>query len=152
MPKYYKTAELKSELSDIRILYYEILMLNKIPITSTDDFVENNMRIESFLLHARNITEFLKGGGHLKCSGFQNCNGKKISPVKVISKDVIEKINEYLSHISTRRKTRKITWDLHSLRKKVNQEFNHFLNKISPKYFPSKERLNISDFDNLIKN
>lgn len=152
MSEYYKITEIKPELSDIRVLYYEISMLNKIPITKTNDLVEDNIRIESFLLHARNIIEFFDGNGHLKCSEFQNCNGEKISPVEVVPKTVIEKINEYLSHISSRRKTKHIEWDLPLLRKEVNKKISEFLDKISPNYFPSKEGIKKEDFDEIINN
>lgn len=151
MSEYYQTTEI-SELSDVYILYYEVRMLNKIPIIPTDDnnIVENIIRLESFLLHARNIIEFLgdnKNGAYLKCSQFKDSNGKKIDTVEVVPKVVVNKINDYLSHISSNRKKAKIRWDLDLLKQKINQEFNHFLNKVSSEYFPSKEGLKKSDFE-----
>lgn len=150
MPEYYKITKIKPELSDIRILYYEVLMLNKTPITKTNNFVEDNMRIESFLLHARNLIDFLGDSGHLKCSEFKDLNNKKISPVKVIPNSIIKKINEHLSHISSKRKTRRIVWDLPLLRKEINKKISEFLDKISPHYFPSKEGIKKEDFDEII--
>jgi len=152
MSEYYKTTKIKPELSDIRILYYEVLMLNKTPITKTNNFVENNIRIESFLLHARNLIDFLSDSGHLKCSEFKDSNGKKISPVKTVPKSVMKKINEHLSHISSKRKTRRIVWNLPLLKKEINKKISEFLDKISPNYFLSKEELKKSDFDEIIKN
>lgn len=151
MSEYYKTTEI-SELSDVYILCYEMMMLNKISIIPTNDnnIVENNIRLESFLLHARNIIEFLsddKHGAYLKCSQFKDSNGKKIGSVEVVPKEVVTKINEYLSHISNNRKKKKIEWYLDQLKQKINQEFNHFLNKVSSEYFPSKEGLKKSDFE-----
>jgi len=152
MTKYYKITKIKPELSDIRILYYEVLMLNKTPITKTNDFVENNMRIESFLLHARNLIDFLGDSGHLKCSEFKDSNGKKISKVEVVPNSITKEINEHLSHISNRRRTRRISWNLPLLKKEINKKVSEFLDKISSNYFPSKEGLKRSDFDKIIKN
>jgi hypothetical protein len=152
MPEYYKIIRIKPEFSGIRTLYYEVLMLNKIPISKTNNFLENNMRIESFLLHARNLINFLDGFGHLKCSEFKDSNNKKISPVKVVPNSVIKKINEHLSYISSKRKTRRISWNLPLLKKEINKKISEFLDKISPNCFPSKERLTRLDFDKIIKN
>ena len=121
MPEYYKIIQRKPKFSNVRILYYEILMLNKIPITKTNDSVEDNMRIESFLLHARNLIDFLGNRGHLKCSEFKDAKNKKISPIKVVPDGVIRKINEHLSHVSEKRKTTQIIWNLPLLRKQINK-------------------------------
>ena len=150
MPEYYKIAPMESNFSDIRILYYEILMFNKIPIAETNDFVEDNMRIESFLLHARNLIDFLGGVGHLKCSEFKDSNNKKISSVKVVPDSVVRKINEHLSHISSKRKTRRINWYLPLLRKKINKGVDDFLDKLSPQYFPSKEGIKREGFNKIM--
>lgn len=87
MPKFYEIMPVKY--SEIRILYYEMVMLNNISLKSTANEIEYNIRIESFLLHARNIIDFLEGRGHLKCSDFKDSKGKKIQPMKVVSENVV---------------------------------------------------------------
>lgn len=149
MVEYYEIIEIKPGLSTIRILYYEVEMLNK-PVTKTNDQLENNIRVESFLLHARNLIEFLNGSGHVKCSEFKDSNGKKISPVEVVPHNVIETINEHLSHISNKRKKRWIKWELLLLRMRINKEISEFLDKISSDYFSREEIITRDLFNKVI--
>lgn len=144
MAKFYEIASIKY--SDIHLLFYEIMMLNSIPTKATGNPVEDNMRVESFLLHARNLIDFLEGKGHLKCLHFKDKNNNKISAIKFSSDNVMGKINEHLSHISTRRKTAKINWRLKLLKEEINKKFRCFLTEISDEYFPSPEGLSRENF------
>ena len=137
--------------SDIDVLYYEFRMLNQIPLVADGFWAKDNAQVESFLLHARNLIEFLHGDGHLKCSDFKDRNNKKILPMKFISKDNIEKINEHLSHISSKRRKIKIGWKTKEFKNEINKYFIEFLEKISSSYFSEGNILfNISDFVSLI--
>lgn len=148
MPKFYEIRPAKY--SEIHILYYEAVMLNSISLKLTGNQIENNMRVESFLLHARNIIDFLEGKGHLKSSDFKDSKGKKIQPAKIVSKGVIKRINQHLSHISVERKTIKIQWKLSLLKKEINKNLLKFLKNISPNYF-LKDRYKIADFECLLE-
>lgn len=121
--------------SDIDVLYYEFRMFNQIPLRADGDWAKDNAQIESFLLHARNLIEFLHCDGHLKCSSFKGKDNKFILPIKFISKDNIQKINEHLSHISSKRRRIKLGWKTKELKNEINKNFIEFLEKISPDYF-----------------
>ena len=151
MVDYYRIKIINPELSLIRILYYEFWLANKIPINETDNDIEDNMRIEAFLLHARNIIEFLDCSGHLKASEFFDISDNKIGKTDFLPKKVVERINEYLSHISTKRTKEKIIWDLPLIRRDINAKFCDFLDKLSPNYFPSKEGIIKDNFTKLIQ-
>lgn len=144
MAKFYEITQVKH--SEIHLLFYESMMLNEIPITMIGNPVEDNMRVESFLLHARNLIDFLEGKGHLKCSYFKDINNKKFSMIKFNSDNTIRIINEHLSHISTKRTTTKINWKLRLLRKEINNKLKIFLLKLSDEYFPSLEGITKENF------
>ncbi len=144
MNKFYEIVPVKY--SEIHILYYETAMLNSIPLVVIDNGLQDNMRVETFLLHARNLIDFLEGRGHLKCLEFQDSNGKKIKPFEVVDKGTVKRINEHLSHISTKRKRIKIQWKLTLLKKEINKNLLEFLKKISPDYFLEAEH-KIVDFE-----
>lgn len=144
MAKFYEIVPIKY--SEVHILFYEAMMLNNIPITHTGNSVEDNIRVESFLLHARNLIDFLEGKGHLKCSQFKDNDNNKIVPIKFSSDDTMRRINEHLSHISTGRKTIKINWKLKLLKNEINEKLKNFLSKISDGYFPSPEGISKESF------
>ena len=144
MHKFYEIASINC--SEIHVIFYEAMMLNNISITATGNLVEDNMRVESFLLHARNLIDFLEGGGHLKCSFFKDKNNKEISFIKFSSDNTINKINEHLSHISRRRKTTKINWKLRLLKSEINKKLKDFVLQISDEYFPSSEGISRESF------
>ena len=142
------------EVSPLDVLYYEIEMLNRTPITKTGNPVRDNVRIESFLLHARNLFEFLRNEGHLKCSQFDDLNGKRINQIVVNSKnlkDLIKKLNEHLSHISKKRTTEKMEWGASFIRKKINQGLVMFFSRLSHSYFPTIGGKKRKDFEDLLK-
>lgn len=144
MAKFYEIIPVKN--SEIQPLFYESMMLNEIPITITGNQVEDNMRVESFLLHARNVIDFLEGKSHLKCSHFRDKNNNKISPIKFDSDNTICRINEHLSHISSKRMRIKIKWSLKLLKREINEKLKDFLLKISDEYFPTSEGLKREGF------
>ena len=148
MEEFYEVKEvLKSE---VDILYYEFRMLNQIPLIAEGNWAKDNAQIESFLLHARNIIEFLQCCGHFKCSSFIGKNDKEILPFKFIDKKNIKKINEHLSHISSNRKKVKLGWKTKVLKEEINKNFVDFLEEISEDYF-NKDIIKISDFKSLVK-
>ena len=137
--------------SDIDVLYYEFRMLNQIPLFADGNWAKDNAQIESFLLHARNLIEFLHCDGHLKCSSFRDKDNKTIAPIKFISKDNIQKINEHLSHISSTRRKVKLGWKIKELKKEINENFIKFLKRISPDYFSDGYiSFSILNFTNLV--
>lgn len=140
-------------------LYYEILMLNEsfkqcsyVSVPVERCVVENNILIESFLLHARNLIDFLedeKFDSDIKCSDFS------VKGVKIILsvENNKEKINKFLSHLTKERLTwEKPKWNRGKIRKEINKELTGFLNKIDQNLFPTKEGRAKENFDALLNN
>ena len=151
MSNYYKIIPRKKPNSNIGILYYEVSMLNAIPLNRTNVPIKDNMRVESFLLHARNLINFLGDVDHLSCSDFTNSKKHKVGPIEAVPNDVIREINERLSHISSGRKMNQIVWNLPLLKIEINKKISEFLDKISPDYFSSEERITREMFNKIIK-
>lgn len=140
------------------ILYYEIWMFNEsffqtgyVSIPATRCVIENNILLECYLLHARNIIDFLedeKFENDIKCSDF---NVKKIIIDLPPSNTKVE-INKFLSHITKKRLNwEKPKWDCGKIRNIINDGLQKFFDQLDLSLFPTIENRNIDDFKNLIK-
>jgi hypothetical protein len=131
--------------SRLDILHYEVRMLNRVLQDPGRDPIESNARLESFLLHARNLLDFIgnKGARHdyLTCTSFKNRSGR---PMGVILDTTNEEwaskltgwINKHLSHMTTRRLAEKPDWnDLHEIRSKINALLISFIQDLDPAEF-----------------
>jgi hypothetical protein len=136
-------------------LWYELWMFNEtskyfIP-HGEETIKENNVYLESFLLHTRNIIDFLESRKYesdIKCSDF----GIEKIDVNLPSHNTINEINLWLSHITKERmeEKEKPQWEYLTIRKEVNRCFGIFLNQLPQDYFPSKRGKNKSDFEYLL--
>ncbi len=137
-------------------LYYELWMFNEtdkhlISLQSENNkVIENNVYLESFLLHTRNIVDFLedrKYDNDIRCSDF----GIERINVNLPSNNTIKEINLWLLHNTKARmeEKEKPQWKYLIIRKEVNKCFGEFLNQISRDCFPSKRGKNKSDFEDL---
>jgi len=137
-------------------LWYELWMFNEtskylVLLQSQENKKkENNVYLESFLLHTRNIVHFLedrKYDSDIKCSDF----GIEKVDVNLSPHNTINEINLWLSHITKERieEKEKPQWEYLTIRKEVNRCFRVFLNRLPQNCFPSKKGKNKSDFEYL---
>jgi hypothetical protein len=137
----------------LEFVHYEFWMLNSIQLENIDSLglVEKNIRIEAFLLHVRNLLDFLEDKRRekddLTCSDFESINGNKISPFKVsLNNKTREKINKHLSHITKMREKEKVYWSTDHIKTEINNIMGAFLEQINPSYFPTKNGIKKEDF------
>lgn len=136
-------------------LWYELWMFNEtskyfISPEGNETIKEKNVYLESFLLHTRNIVDFLEGRKYesdIKCSDF----GIEKVDVNLPPRNTINEINLWLSHITKERmeEKEKPQWEYLTIRKEVNRCFGIFLNQLSSDCFPSKRGKNRTDFESL---
>ena len=150
---------LNSNISELDVLYYEVLMLNKTAnfYPEEKNYIKKNSLLESFLIHARNLIDFLednrKNHDDSTCSNFINIEQAKINPVIIkISPRLKKKINKNLSHMTTTRISEKIDWadEILSVKSEINNRLKIFLSCLSSKYFPTKRGMHIQSFLDLI--
>jgi hypothetical protein len=105
-------------------------MLNKALPEFQSDPISRTIHLESFLIHARNLIDFLEGCGRkndITCSDFIDDHGNPINPQVTFSKDIKENINKHLAHITKNRLDFKPMWSCSILRNQINQELSKFL-------------------------
>ncbi len=143
-------------------LHYEMWMLNSILHVSnsvlsnlSSSQVVSNALLESFLVHARNLKDFLektKQDDDIVCSDFLDNNGLHINKISVnLQSDIKNKINKYLSHLTETRMHTKPAWKLDEIKKEVNKSLEVFFNQLSDKYFPTQGDRNKDSFLDLLK-
>ena len=125
---------------DLDHLFYEIQMLNETANYQAKDRLENNAFLESFLVHARILINFLRGTDNwlddIKISDFKDNNGLQLNSVLVdLDSDLIVKINKHLQHLSKKRAEEKFGWFKMVIKEKINDKLKEFLNNIGDNYF-----------------
>lgn len=156
MNYYTPCLPIKPKTSELDIFYYEVFMLNKILSITPHDQIERNAVIECFLIHARNLIDFLENkrmhGDDLTCIDFIDEKKKKIDAIEIkLANDYKEKINKHLSHMTKQRVGEKIMWDMEYLRNQLNNEIKQFLKKLPNSYFPTIEGKSRKEFEDIIK-
>jgi len=139
-------------------LYYEIWMFNEslalsnyIQIHALKCTAMKNVILESFLLHARNLIDFLENNrirsDDLTCVDFNNRNQQQIDPISPrLQPNIKQKINKHLSHLTKTRVNEKPEWNLEKIRSSINQALINFFDQISESYFPTKGDRDKEDF------
>lgn len=139
-------------------LFYEIRMLeNCFPLGYSPRGLDKNFRLESFLLHTRNLIDFLEnnknGNDDIIASGFKDVNGRPIPRIKLsLSSDIKQKINKHLSHLTKTRLKEKPEWNIELIKSSINQGLIQFVNLVSESYFPTIAGRTKDDFRNLVMN
>ena len=136
------------------LLWYELWMFNEtskyLILHGKERTKEKNVYLESFLLHTRNIVDFLEDKKYcrdIRCSDFE------IDRIFVClpHQNTIYQINKWLSHITKKRiQQQKPPWQYLKIQAEVNKKFSVFLNQVSSNCFPSKRVKNKSDFEALL--
>jgi len=155
--KFYK-LDIPKEKSELDLLHYEIRMLNNIlPLMrlSVGDRTIKNACLESFLMHARNLIDFLEdkrnGADDITCADFLNQTGQKIPAINVpLSSGLKNKINKHLSHITRKRLSKKPLWNYDLIAKIINKKLGDFFVQVSDSYFPTKGSRSREDFSILL--
>jgi len=135
-------------------LWYEINMFvgifNKISTQAPLTDIERNSNLETFLLHARNLLDFLTNkGGEYKITANQFGDGIKPYTLefpdpynrnKTCShKEFDSAINNYLSHLDWGRITGdKPKWEGVGIKKEITRNLMDFVSKLPSDSFPTK--------------
>jgi len=99
--------------------------------------------LESFLLHARNLIDFLENNRNRKddltCSDFTDTSGNPIQgeqvPLKEKTKDIIGKTVAHLTQMRTDSKTQ---WHITEIREMLNNAMKDFLKKCADSNLPEE--------------
>lgn len=101
--------------------------------TITESF-ERNIFLEAFLLHSRNLIDFLEASGQKDDLLVTDFNGKNCQPLNVINlnldKELKQKINKHLHHLSKRRLKDKFLWDTQAIYDEIAKGMNKFYAEI----------------------
>lgn len=138
---------IKPSTSEIELFLYELDMLNgfcKLWMLSPEDGYIQNALIEAFLIHARNLVDFLTDKRNKKddltCSDFKDLNGTMIQKTRLeIPDKLIDKIHKHLAHLTKARIEEKPNWDLLLIRNKINQGAKIFLDQCPVSYIESSK-------------
>lgn len=145
-----KTQKQQAILEELR---YEVWMFNRtadfLVHTTSFDKVQTNAFVESFLMHTRNLVDFLENKTNkndARCSDF----GIKEQQIKLPAGNTKREINKYLAHMTKQRIEKKIPdWKFNEIRNEINQKIQIFLFQLPPAF---KDRLFASDFSALFQN
>jgi len=129
----------------LRELHYEVGMFNHAAIFLTNHLSVNNIQIntyvESFLMHARNLIDFLedwKDKNDVRCSDFGILAQSVVLPVG----NTKQEINKYLSHITKQRiKTQSPDWKFDEIRNEINQKIKNFLEMLPDEFVAYRDRI-----------
>lgn len=122
----------------LKIVLYELEILNACfpHFYVVKNKIDENIRLEAFLLHARNLIYFLEGccrEDDIKCTDFIDNTGKKIEPLTLyIPEQLKDKINKHLQHLSKMRLEEKVLWPVSSIAHEINRAVATFADQLSP--------------------
>jgi len=147
--------DLEKQKSALDKLWYELWVFNgageRLVFLETNKTrgLEMSVYLESFLVHTRNIVDFLenKDNRDIRCSDF---GANKIS-VNLPPDNTKIKINRWLSHIAKERiEELNPKWKYPIIRKEINRCFGIFLNQLDHDCFPSEKGRQKLDFESLL--
>ena len=145
--------------SKMDVLFFELLMLNRVlALDAGSEAVERTARLESFLVHVRNLVEFLecrqesKQGSkkYLKASDFKTKSGKQVDKIEVgLCGLAYGALSQSLAHIpQERRLETKMVWHCGTIWRRVNKAFAKFLEQVpDDQYFPTAEGHTRDEFE-----
>lgn len=140
---YFNIKTVKEDLLDL--IFYEIKMLKISYFLIHKNQDELNLKLECFLLHARNLVNFLICDKHLSVSDFKDNKGLSIKEISVYnSKKLLKTINISLSHLSTGR-INKPNWKMNEIYEEIKVKFLLFLNQLNDSYF-EESKIKKEDF------
>jgi len=98
------------------------------------DTYEKNIFLEAFLLHARNLIDFLEAFGQeddILITDFKGKDGKQMGRLILnLSEDLKKKINKHCHHLSKQRLKRKFRWNVEKIHKEISDKIKKFYSHI----------------------
>ena len=130
----------------LRPLLYEAWMFRETfkARSCLPDTVSRNAYWESFLLHTRNLMDFLEGKkkfpGDLTCTDFEDRNGSPVPAATIDDADEVrEAINKHMSHITQKRLEERPDWrGLERFVTSIREKLCEFLDAVAPEYCPDQ--------------
>ncbi|MCB9798195.1 hypothetical protein H6758_00535 [Candidatus Nomurabacteria bacterium] len=132
--------------NEFDLVFYEVKQLNCCVPLITDEEQLRRMKLEAFLVHARNLIDFFeakskKNDSDLFAFDFCGINGLKINSICTSIPDTIKKkINKHLQHITKDRLSEKVAWNVGLILNSINKSYSIFLSAIHDKYFSDTKR------------
>jgi len=131
-----------SKRNELDLVAYELQMLNAaFPLGyATVSRIDENFRLESFLVHVRNLMDFLeekgdKNKGDIMISQFIDRNKKPMKPIKLnLDSNLKEKINKHCQHLTKTRLTEKINWPVSRIAREINSGMSKFISQLNGSY------------------
>lgn len=131
------------------VVTYEFMMLNQCCLmVQRPDYFDRVIPLESFLMHARNLIDFLSGccyPNDIKCTDFIDKDGEFIQVIPInISEDLKLRINRHCQHMSMDRLEKQIGWPVNSIAKEINEGMIYFA-KCLPDALDTSDITNIAN-------
>lgn len=136
----------------LKFIHYEVCMfrktykyLNSSPNDAVN-YIKNSV-LESFLLHARNIIDFLSGDlanrfpDNITTTCFENYNNSLFNHKQITiinGRNIKQELHKRLSHISRDRDLHNDNWPIEKIYNNLNSEIRSFAQKLHEDYFPFK--------------
>jgi hypothetical protein len=127
----------------MEVLQYELYMLNEAFSAYHSSLREpvKSMILESFLIHARNLIDFLENKrlspDDITCIDFTDIDGKPVSRIDVELKGGLKtQINKRVAHMSKARTDSQVSWIMGEIHQRVNIDISSFLDGCGDSNFP----------------
>lgn len=152
----YKIYQKNTLDNKVKPLMYEVNMLNNAfdlywKIYKADPVLPS-LILESFLLHARILIDFIednrKSKDDLTCSDFVDNDNKSIQGVSVnLKSDTKKALNKHLTHLTQTRLAVKPGWNITDIKYSINGAMEIFINKCADSNFPDNPSMWRSAFN-----
>lgn len=111
------------------------------------ELIENNMAVETFLLHARALIDFLTNSKRpqysddLACGDFMDEHGVPIAAQELpLASELKTRIHKQVAHITTQRMVEGTDWQMGIVRDALNLAALVFLRQCADEYFEQNEK------------
>lgn len=128
---------LEVDKTEVDILKYEIHQLRHahdlcVVASHNKRDIERSLFLEAFLLHARNMIDFLEGHGtrsdDLTIRDFKDSSGNFLETIDLgFDKELRDRIGKHCCHITKKRLFRKYAWKISHIKDKIEQGITKFI-------------------------
>lgn len=129
-----KIKEYDQTMKEVIDYEYEIMSFSFEKLKTSTLVPERNLFLETFLLHARNLIDFLEAFGQdddLLITDFKDKKGKPLNHIKLkLDEDLKKKINKHCHHLSKQRLKEKFLWDIQKICEEISKGMREFYSKI----------------------
>jgi len=138
---YYRVGRVRQR-SEMELLYYEIQGLVSARPEDCQNQNKINIRLEAFLVHVRNLLDFLAGKEvkptDITYQRFKKSDGGSFRPCEFNVPDhkkLKRAIDKHLSHLTEERAMTKYHWNVEAVRNEVTGQLRAFLAQLSDQHF-----------------